>query len=287
MNSSNSDILRLAPPSVDVDSLPKPLHDGTQALTVDEARETYLRIERASWNSDERTSKHMRHRSELYPRILESDRRFQEQYKGLTTAKLTRGLSPFDESGERLTPWELDAMLNGGTIRRSVREALNYHLSRKRDLEFEWVGVTSVTQTTGAPREYIYLWIEDPGNEVSADWLSPTLDRHLDRCANASEENHAYHESGTAGAITVRHSPPLADHSKDDFWKIQEASEEPSYPNTTGAKFVAGQLVHLPVGDYVNSERDNPSDTLLNGGALGWASPYRWFRASGGVPNIL
>lgn len=229
MNSSNSNSLRLTPPSVDVERLPDPLHNGTKSLTVDEARETYLRIERASWKSGEYTSKHMRHRKELYPRILESDRRFQEQYEGLTTAKLTRGLSPFDESGERLTPWELDEMLNGGTIRRSVRESLDYHLSKKRDFDFESVGVTSVTQTSGAPREYIYLWIDDRDNKVSADWLSPALDKHLNRCANAFEDDHAYHENGSAGAITVRHSPPLANHSKDDFWKIQEASEEPSY----------------------------------------------------------
>lgn len=285
MNSSNSDSLRLTPSSVDVSNLPDPLHDGTRSLTVDEARETYLRIERASWNADERTSKHMRHRNELYPRILESDRQFQDQYEGLTTVKLTRGLSPFDESDEWLTPWELDAMLNGGAIRRSVREAINYHLSEKRDFDFESIGVTSVTQTTGAPREYIYLWIDDPDNKVSAEWLSPALDKHIDRCAKAFEENHAYHKNGIAGAITVRHSPPLASHSKDDFWKIQEDSEEPSYANTAGAKFVASQLVHLPIGDYHNSERSNPSDTLLNGGALAWASPYHWFRASGGVPN--
>lgn len=276
----------MAPPSVDVNRLPKPLQDGDRSLTVDEARETYLRIERASWKSGERTSRHMRHRKELYPRILESDRRFQEQYQGLTTAKLTRGLSPFDESEKRLTPWELDAMLNSGTIRRSVRETLDYHLSKKRNFDFESVGVTSVTQISGAPREYIYLWIDDPDNEVSADWLYPALDKHLNRCANAFEEDHAYHKDGGAGAITVRHSPPLASHSKDDFWKIQEASEEPSYPNTTGAKFVASQLVHLPVGDYANSKRSNPSDTLLNGAALAWASPYRWFRASGGIPNL-
>ena len=285
MNSSNSDSLRLTPSSVDIEDLPDPLHDGTRSLTVDEARETYLQIERASWKSGKRTSKYMRHRKSLYPRILEADRRFQEQYKGLTTVKLTRGLSPFDESGERLTPWELDAMLNGGTIRRSVRENINYHLSEKRDFDFESVGVTSVTQISGAPREYIYLWIDDPDNEVAADWLYPAFEKHIDRCANAFEEDHAYQDNGSAGVITVRHSPSLTSHSKADFWKIQENSKEPSYPNTAGAKFVACQLVHLPVGDYNNSNRSNPSDTLLDGGALAWASPYRWFRASGGVPN--
>lgn len=229
----------------------------------------------------------MRHRKGLYPRILEADRRLQECYEGLTTAKLTRGLSPWDDYGERLTPWELDSMLNSGTIRRSIRNSLDYQFRQKRDFDFEWVGVTSVTETSGAPREYIYLWIEDPQNEVSADWLAPALEKHLARCENAAEVDHDYEDDGSDGAITVKQSPPLVSDPPESFFEIQEVSEAPSYPNTTGARFVAKQLVHLPIGDYYNSERKNPSNTLIEGAALAWASPYRWFRTSGGVPNSL
>lgn len=78
----------------------------------------------------------------------------------------------------------------------------------------------------------------------------------------------------------------MAAHVRASLLILQEASEEPSYPNTAGAKFIARQLVHLPIGDYANSEQSNPSDTLLNGAALAWASSYHWFRASGGVPNL-
>lgn len=188
----------------------------------------------------------MRHLKGLYPRILESDRRFQKRFEGLTTAKLTRGLSPFDDSGKRLTPWEPDEMLNGGTIRRSVRESLHYHLKEKRGFDFEWLGVTSVTQTSGAPREYIYLWIEDPGNNVSADWLDPALEKHLDRCENASKDKHEYQKNGSAGVITIQHFPSLASHPADDFWKIREVSEEPSYPNTTGRSLLRNNLFICP-----------------------------------------
>ncbi len=228
----------------------------------------------------------MRHLKQCYPQILETDRRLQEQYEDVTTAKLTRGVSPLDDTGERLTPWELDEMLNGGTVRQRVRSALDYHLKDKLELGFEWVAVTSVTLTTGTPREYIYLWIDDPENEVSTDNLAPALEKHLSGCDNAYAENHTYQDDGSAGAITVAHSPPLVSSPPADFFQIQEVSEAPGRPNTRGAKFVAQQLAHLPVGDYYNSQREDPSETLLEGGVLAWVSPYRWFRTSRGVADL-
>lgn len=286
MNQSESEAQSrpLVPPSVDVSQLPDPLSEGDRPLTVDEARETYVKVERDTWSADGRTSKHMRHLKNLYPRILEADRRFQDQYEGITTAKLTRGISPWDDAGELLTPWELDMMLNGGSIRSQVRTSLNYYLGEKGGFDFEWVAVTSVTRTTGTPREYIYLWIEDPQNQVSTDHLAPALAKHLENCENAYEEDHVYDEDGNAGAITIEHSPPLVSDPPEKFFDIREVSEAPSHPNTRGAQFVATRLAHLPVGDYRNSQRKNPPDTVLEGGVLAWASPNRWFRASGGVP---
>lgn len=286
MTSSNYDSIPLIPSTVDVTRLPKPLREGDKSLTVAEARETYLRLERAAWKTDGQTSKHMSHKKGLFPRILESDRRFQERYNGLTTAKLTRGISPFTETGERLTPWELDEMLNGGTIRRRVRTCLNYHLFEKRGFDFEWVAVTSTTQTTGSPREYVYIWIEDPEDDVSPAYLAPALEKHIDGCENARKEAHPFRESGMGGAITVEHTPPLVEYVPKKFFEIRKVSKAEALPNTRGAAFVAKQLVHLPVGDYYNSQQKAPANTLLDGAVLSWISPYRWFRASGGVPNL-
>jgi hypothetical protein len=272
----------LVPPSVDVDRLPDPLRDGDRPLTLIEARERYLQVERDAWRKNGQTSKHMRHLKNQYPRILEADRQFQGQYEGLTTAKLTRGISPDDP--EEVTPWELDMMLNGGSVRSQVRNSLDYHLGDKGGFDFEWVAVTSVTRITGTPREYIYLWIEDPENKVSTGHLAPALETHLESCEIASREDHVYDEEGTGGAITVEHSPPLVSDPPEKFFDIREVSEAPGRPNTRGAQFVATRLVHLPVGDYDNSQRENPPDTLLEGGAIAWATPNRWFRASEGVP---
>jgi hypothetical protein len=282
-NHAARDNLPLIPPSVSTACLPDPLTDGERPLTVGEARKTYLKIERASWNSDSRTSKYMRHRKELYPRLLEADRQLQERYDGLTTAMLTRRLSPLDE-GEWLTPWECVSLLHGGTTRRRVRRCLNRHIA----LPFEWVAVTAPTESAGTPHEHIYLWIDDPENEVGVTDLAPALEKHLDGVATAYERHHEYEADGSGGAITVKQTPPCTQTVPEKFFQIREASEASARPNTSGAFYLARQLAHLPVGDFYNSNEPNPAEPLLDGGALAWASgeTYRWFRASQGIPEL-
>lgn len=271
----------LAPPSVKEDRLPYPLTDRGLSLSVDEARVAYLRTQRASWTADDRTSKYERHRYLLYPRILDADRHFQNTFEGLTTAMLTRRLSPLGESGNWLTPWECDEMLHGGSIHRSVREALDYHLA---EFTYEWIAVTAPTRSAGTPHEHIYLWIDDPEDEVEADLLSPALDKHLKYCGNAYQKHHRYRTDGTGGAITVEHTPRVVEEPPEELSSILESSTP--HPNTAGAQYLASQLAHLPLGDFYAGDRDNPPKALFEGAALAWASPRNWFRASQGVPAL-
>lgn len=283
-NHATRENLPLTPPSVNTDCLPAPLVEGERPLTVKEARDAYLKIERTAWTTEGHTSKYMRHRKELYPRLLEADRQLQERFDGLTTAMLTRRLSPLDENDEWLTPWECVSLLHGGTVRRRVRRCLNRHIA----LPFEWVAVTAPTESAGTPHEHIYLWIEDPENEVGVTDLAPALNKHLDGCQNAYERHHQFMQDGSEGAITVEHAPPLTGTVPEKFFQIREESEASARPNTSGAFYLARQLAHLPVGDVYNSNEPNPPEPLLDGGALAWASgeTYRWFRASQGVPEL-
>lgn len=273
--------LPLAPESVKLERIPTPLTDGERPLTVRDAGETYLRIQRASWTSETRTSKYERHRFHVYPRILEADRHFQRVFEDVTTAMLSRRLSPLDESNHWLTPWECNEMLHGGNIHRSIRESLNYHLAK---FTYEWVAVTAPTRSAGTPHEHIYLWVDDPENAVSTDHVTPALDKHLKYCVNAYQKHHRYRTDGTDGAITVNHNPPLVDEYPDKLSAILETSSP--HPNTAGAQYLASQLAHLPLGDYYAENRETPPRALFEGAALAWASPRDWFRASKGVPAL-
>jgi hypothetical protein len=262
--------------------LPDPLvtEDG-EAATVAEAGETYLKVQRSNWNDDTLTSKYERHRFETYPRILDADRQFQAEFESLTTAMLTRRLSPLDERGDWLTPWECNEMLHGGKVHRSVRDTLAYQLG---DFQFEWVAVTAPTRSAGTPHEHIYLWIDDPDNDVTPAHLAPALDKHLKYCANAYEKHHRYRSDGTDGAITVQHAPTLIDQRHDEVTRHVASGDTPPQANTAGAQYLASQLAHLPVEDYYADDRSDPPRPLFEGAALAWASPLDWFRAGRGVP---
>ena len=273
--------LPLAPSSVKAERIPTPLTNGGQVLSVAEAGETYLRTQRASWNSETRTSKYERHRFHVYPRILEADRHFQRCFENMTTAMLSRRLSPLDESDNWLTPWECNEMLHGGTIHRSTRESLDYHLAK---FTYEWVAVTAPTRSAGTPHEHIYLWVDDPEDKVTTDHLTPSLDKHLKYCANAYQKHHRYGPDGTQGAITVDHSPRIVKEPPEKLSQILEASSP--HPNTAGAQYLASQLAHLPLGDFYSENHDDPPQALFEGAALAWASPRNWFRASKGVPAL-
>lgn len=275
--------LPLAPDTVKASRIPGPLTDDGRVETVAEAGETYLKVQRSNWNDDALTSKYERHKSETYPRILEADRHFQAAYDDVTTVMLTRRLSPLDERGDWLTPWESNEMLHGGKVHRAVREALAYQLD---GFDFEWLAVTAPTRSAGTPHEHIYLWVDDPDNAVTTDHVGPALDKHLKYCANAHPEHHRYRADGSGGAITVQHSPALIEQSHDRVAKRVVSGETPPRPNTGGAQYLASQLAHLPVGDFYAEDRPDPPPALFEGAALAWASPRDWFRASRGVPAL-
>ena len=279
--------LSLAPDSVKIDLLPDPFVTATDnVVTVAEAGETYLKVQRSNWQTDTLTSKYERHKFEIYPRILEADRHFRADYDSVTTVMLTRRLSPLDESDNWLTPWECNEMLHGGKIHRSIRGTLSYQLD---DFEFEWIAVTAPTRSAGTPHEHIYLWIDDPSDDITTDHIKPARDKHLKYCANAHEKHHQYRVDGTNGAVRLQHTPNIVDHVPKEFFSIAENS--PTYDetgrvlhNTRGAQYLASQLAHLPVGDYYDPHREDPPQALFEGAAVAWISPWNWFRSSRGVP---
>jgi len=275
--------LPLAPDTVKGSRLPGPLTDDGRAVTVAEAGETYLKMQRSNWKDDALTSKYERHRYRTYPRILEADRHFQAAYDGVTTVMLTRRLSPLDERGDWLTPWECNEMLHGGKVHRSMREAWHYQLDSHN---YEWIAVTAPTRSAGTPHEHIYMWIDDPENQVTVDQLKRPLDKHLKYCANAYREHHRYRADGTGGAIRVQHSPSLIEKSHDRVAARVASGDTLPRPNTAGAQYIASQLAHLPVGDFYAGDQPDPPKALFEGAALAWASPRNWFRDSRGVPGL-
>jgi len=261
--------------------------DSPRSMTVERAREAYIRYERASQKDSNRTATHERVRHKTYPKILNADRYFRAQYNDLTTVMLTRRVSPLDANDEWLYPIQLDMMINNKLLLKKVRKAANYQL---RDFDFNYVRVTATTESAATPHEHRYFWIDDPENEISVEHFTSALQKHIDMWANARQEDHPYDLNGDEGAITVRHDPPLVDQEPDKVQEVRIGSNrldgiECSLKNTQGAQYLASQLPHMAMWNKFDSDED-PKDTLLEGAAIAKATQSKWFGASNGVPRL-
>jgi len=259
-----------------------------QPVTVERAREIYIRYDVSKDTDGSKTSKLEYHQNELYPRILAADRDFQ-RLSNLTTVMVTRRLSPLDDNGDWLTPFEINEMLNGSKVRRSVRASINNQLEGYLNM---WVGVTAVTDIAATPHEHLYYWIHDPNDEITVDHFAPGLEKHLKYCENAYWKDHGYAEDGTEGAITVRHDPPAVDQPTENLEnavKLMPESDSPAdyRQPTCGAQYLASQLAYLPLKDQLDADTQNPDDTKLEGSAIAWAcqKSRQWFRESG-IPKL-
>jgi len=302
---------RLAPPAMQANRLPSPLvecgcgdcYDAfvdplaeggpqvyaadecsePQPLTVERGAESYLRYQRSAWTDTSQTSTYERARG-TYARLLDTDRGLRERYgDALTTVLVTRRLSPLDDDGGWLEPLAIDAQLHNESARRSFTRALRYHL---RDFEFEYVGVTATTDSAATPHEHVYLWIEDPDDQVTVDHLAPAIEKHVAKVANAYDDDHPVQADGNHGAVTIRHEPPLVDHVPDRLSEIRTQSDVVDGSivpvNTRGAQYLASQLPHLVLGDVYDGTTE-VQQTRIDGGAIAWASPYDWLRSSSGI----
>ncbi len=253
-------------------------------MTIERAKEAYVRYQSASHQHAERTSAYERHLAK-YASIMEADRRLQRAYSGLSTAMLTRRQSPLDEHGEWIKPVSLHSRLADTFA--SIRKSLNYHLGRKHGLEWEYLAVTAMTDSAATPHQHILLWVEDAENELHRNMLQPAVNNHVASVATAEHEHHGQ------GAVTLQHSPDRVDHVpaaysaiRDQTRTVEQGEFGPNVPaNTTVAQYVASQLPHLYLGHVLGESHGEQEhlETHLEGGAVAWASPYRTVCSSSGV----
>lgn len=241
--------IAIAPPSKR-DTLPDPLVEGGESVTLTEAGEIYGRCVGGRYTSGEpsKVGEHVRR----YGQFHRADRAYQERYD-VTTCLLTLRVSP-RLGGDRLPPLTCDELLHES--RESVMKSLRYQL---REYEFEWVAVTAGTDRATA-HTHLYLWVDDPEHSITSELFEPVIDTHVETCPLASADSHGDE------AVSIEHEPSLTER-------------DPCRGAVTqGIKYVATQLAHLPL-----SREGSLSLAELKTGALAWASEYQWVRTSGGI----
>jgi hypothetical protein len=280
----------LAPTNIDVEKFPNPLlkcgcgecedhvnplhgeDEGFVAqeecphpkpVTIEEGAEVYRRTQIHNHVTNGVTSKASSHQYH-YKKVLSTDVRLQEEWE-LTTALISLRLSP-QKDGDWRIPWGMDVALN--TAFSKVRRSLNYRL---REVDKEYVAITEVTRWFATPHIHLYIWVDDPEDDIVVDDLRPVVVKHVDAVKGATCDGHQIDDDGEEGAIRLSHDPPLAD-------EVEWDGENP----TRGAIYTAKSLPHLPLLNLFDAG-ETCRQTSLEGGAMAWASPYDWFSSSRGV----
>lgn len=265
-----------APDTVDPDNINEHVvSDDGELPTVSEAVDTFLRFNKSIMNDKPDNMARAEYaRYNQFPRICDSDRKFQHEYD-LTTATITRRLSPLDENDELLTPWEMSEQMHGGDVQSAIRSALSYQFE---EFDWEWCAVTTPREGSGAPQEHIHLWIDDSQNEVTTGFLETAREKHLEYVPNAYEEDHQ------GGCIQVATDPETTDTlTKEAAAAIITHSDYPATYPTKSAYYVATNLPELIVYNYYDEDRPTPPRSLQEGAAASWLTPHRWFRTSSGM----
>lgn len=273
----------LIPDRVPAEELPNDITENANEPTVEAAIERLSASEQHLINNDDQkyTSRYETDRHRWYPRILGSDRHFQEEYE-LTTAILTRRFDPLDDSGQLLTPWEMSDQLHGQRrIHESIRGAVNHQMGSR---EWERIGVTTPNSMSGAPEELLLYWIDDPGDEVDTGFFTNALHRHIEYCPGATEENHPVREDGTGWAIQVDTDPEILAEDPEEISPVIFDNTDLFYP-TRMALAVARRLPYLPIGDWFSEDDDNPNGREIEGAVSAWITPHHWRRPTNGLPT--
>lgn len=215
--------------------------------------------------------------SDRYSRIHDVDRHLQQEFD-LTTVLISLRLSPPNSERRYRPPLELVEDLHGG-----YEECVSPLSLLRKQLpwpaeDHHLISVTAGTEHLGTPHTHIYVWLDDPQDEVESLHFNMVLSRHVETTPSASGINHQYDPAGAEGAVTVQHDPPTVV----DMTAIDEAlgNSTPQQHGavTKGCKYVASQLPHLaPLG------RESPADHRA--AAYAWASSSRWGPNLGGLPD--
>ena len=121
------------------------LCESPRAMTVQRAKEAYITYQGALYHSDELTSVYERHRRHTYPKILNADRHFLNNFEALTTVLFTRRIRPTDKVNGWIEPATLDTMLHTSYLMRRLRDASRYRLGQLKGLNYEYVRITAPT----------------------------------------------------------------------------------------------------------------------------------------------
>lgn len=251
-------------------------------MTLERAREAYLRYQRASYNHPRRYSKVEEIRAK-HGLILGAGRELQEVYgDSLTTVLLSLRISPIEvEDGTRrwVEPVKLDQWLHSSWD--NIKRTMRYHLD---GFDWEYLAITTTTTSAATPHTHVLVYVDDPDDEVSIEMVRSMVQSHVNNAQNAYESDHRVRD-GRDDAGNIRHDPPTVDVTDDRHLPVLKSRDgEGFHPTTAGLNYIANQRPHWVLDNVYDGDSDvNTDSVLVDGGAIAWAAQHRWLKPSQGL----
>jgi hypothetical protein len=251
-------------------------------MTIERAREAYLRYQRAVYNREEWTSFVERTR-DRHGVIMGAERDVLNRYDSdATVIFLSLRLSPIEEiNGERrwMQPVKLDQRLHDSW--QNVYGTMNYQLG---DFNWEYIAVTTTTTTAATPHSHVQILVEDPDDEVTIEMAHSMVESHIKNTKGAYSDDHPVEEDQRDAGI-VFHDPPRVDLDEDRDLEILKARDYEGFPlNTVTMQYMTDQRPHWVLDNVYDGDSDvDQNSVLVDGGAIAWASPHSWLKWSDGI----
>jgi hypothetical protein len=92
-------------------------------------------------------------------------------------------------------------------------------------------------------------------------------------------------QAGESDAAVVQHNPPRVDPDDErDLQIYRQRGEKAFRQNTAGFAYVMNQRPHWVLKQFLDGESDvGVGDVGVDGAAVAWASPNKWFSSSNGI----
>jgi len=289
--------------------------EKARPMTVERAATAYYVYQSALLDRPDGKGGRLGHLKTSYAEAMAAERALRHEWDGEeTTALLSFRLPPvepveggvsgndddygihftFDSRGDTdsseqparqwLPPLQIDTRLRDPW--RNIYQALYRNLG---DFEWEYYWIVSPTDSAATPHMHVYLWIQDPDDEITADHIAPAVETFVRNADSAREEHHPIDDNADSGAAVIRHDPDLLDtdsmaKGEDQIIENYEQEGEKGLQlNTAGFAYLQHQRPDWVLKRLRSGETSIPDEqTALEGAAIAWASPNDWVGSSDG-----
>jgi len=235
---------------------------GARPVTLADARDAYRDEIREPTDSPDMGKRLARARGHT-KKLLQTDRFKVAEYGNPHTVMLSLRVDPVAD-GVRIPPVNLFEAIKDTWP--TVWERLQYQLSGKRGLDYEYAVVVAGTDHWATPHLHIYLWVD---GQVDTSAFRPAVSAFVESCDFAPDDGTGNDPDN--GAVTIRGSGEQ-EFATDD---VRQDMLEQRGAATTGAHYIVNQLPHI-------STPETATDTELLHGATVVAAPSNAVHFSSG-----